>query len=95
MKVLWTATAQHHLASIFDYIAKDSPEYALRTVDRLTRRTQQIALFPRSGRRVPEYDVDSVREVIEGSYRIVYSCGTQAIVILAVLHGARDIPPRE
>jgi plasmid stabilization system protein ParE len=71
MKVHWTDTAQEHLGAIHAYIAQDSPEYALRMVDRLTRRSQQIAEFPLSGRRVPEYDMDQIREVIEGAYRII------------------------
>ncbi len=72
MKVHWTETASGHLDAIHSYIAQDSPEYARRMVDRLTRRSQQIAKFPFSGRRVPEYDVDQIREVIEGSFRILY-----------------------
>ncbi len=72
MKVHWTDTAEGHLDAIYAYIAQDSPEYAKRMVDRLTRRSQQIAKFPFSGRRVPEYDVDQIREVIEGSFRIIY-----------------------
>ena len=72
MRVHWTDTAQAHLAAIHAYIAQDSAEYANRTIDRLTRRSQQIADFPLSGRRVPEYDMDQVREVIETSYRIIY-----------------------
>ena len=51
MKVFWTDTAQTHLAAIHDYIAQNSPEYAKLTVDRLTRRSQQMAGFPLSGRR--------------------------------------------
>ena len=54
MTVHWTDTAQDHLDAIYAYIAQDSPEYALRMVDRLTRRSQQIADAPLSGRRVPE-----------------------------------------
>jgi len=54
MKVHWTDTAEDHLDAIYAFIAKDSPEYALRMVDRLTRRSQQIADFPLSGRKVPE-----------------------------------------
>lgn len=61
MKVHWTDTAEGHLDAIYAYIAQDSPEYARRIVDRLTRRTQQIAGFPMSGRRVPEYDIDQIR----------------------------------
>jgi len=47
------------------YIALDSPEYAKRMVDRITRRSQQIANFPLSGRKVPEYNLEQIREVIE------------------------------
>jgi plasmid stabilization system protein ParE len=60
MKVHWTDTAQEHLAAIHTYIAQDSREYATRMVDRLTRRSQQIAGFPLSGRRVPEYDMEAL-----------------------------------
>ena len=72
MKVHWTETAEKHLDSIYRYIAQNSPEYANHMVDRLTARSQQIAAFPLSGRSVPEFEVQHVREVIEGSYRIIY-----------------------
>jgi toxin ParE1/3/4 len=91
MKVLWTQTAQDHLDAIYAYIAQDSPEYALRIVDRLTRRSQQIADMPLSGRRVPEYEMDQVREVVERPYRIIYHIKPDQIDVVAVLHGARDI----
>ena len=91
MKVHWTDTAEGHLAAIYSYIAQDSPEYARRMVDRLTRRSQQIAEFPFSGRRVPEYDVDQIREVIEGSFRIIYHIKADQIDVLAVIHGAMDV----
>src|SRR3972149_7591379 len=45
MKVHWPDTAEGHLDTIYAYIAKDSSEYALRVVDRLTGRSQQIADF--------------------------------------------------
>ncbi|HEC68493.1 MAG TPA: type II toxin-antitoxin system RelE/ParE family toxin [Candidatus Desulfofervidus auxilii] len=45
MKVHWTNTAVEHLLSIYEYISKDSPLYAQRMVDRLTRRSEQIATF--------------------------------------------------
>ena len=91
MKVHWTDSAEGHLDAIHNYIAQDSPEYAKRLVDRLTRRSQQIAEFPFSGRRVPEYDVDPIREVIEGPFRIVYHIKSDQIDVLAVIHGAMDV----
>ncbi len=90
MKVCWTDTAQAHLDAIHAYIAQDSVEYALRMVDRLTRRSQQIAEFPLSGRRVPEYDMDQIREVIEGAYRIIYHIKPDQIDVLAVVHSAMN-----
>jgi len=91
MRVHWTDTAQAHLDAIHAYIAQDSAEYAIRTIDRLTRRSQQIADFPLSGRRVPEYDMDQVREVIETPYRIIYHIKSDQIDILAVIHGSMNI----
>jgi plasmid stabilization system protein ParE len=91
MRVYWTDTAEGHLDAIYDYIAQDSPEYAKRVVDRLTRRSQQIAEFPLSGRRVHEYDSDQVREIIEGSYRIIYYIKPDQIDVLAVIHGSMNI----
>ena len=91
MRVHWTDTAEGHLEAIHGYIAQDSPEYAKAMVDRITRRSQQIAEFPFSGRRVPEYEIDQVREMIEGPYRIIYYIKLDQIDVLAVIHGAMNI----
>ena len=95
MKVHWTDTAVEHLRAIHDYIAKNSPQYALRVVDRLTRRSQQIAEFPLSGRLVPEFEVPEIREVLEGPYRIIYLIRTDQVDVLAVIHSAQQIPAGE
>jgi addiction module RelE/StbE family toxin len=91
--VHWTDTAREHLRAIHAYIAENSPQYALRMVDRLTRRSQQIADFPLSGRVVPEFEHGQIREVLEGSYRIIYYIKPDQIDVLAVIHSAQLIPP--
>lgn len=91
MKVRWTRTAEEHLDALHAHIARDSTEYANRMVDRLTARSRQIAAFPSSGRRVPEFDADQIREVIEGPFRIIYRIKPDQIDVLAVVHGAMDI----
>ncbi|MBI5192300.1 MAG: type II toxin-antitoxin system RelE/ParE family toxin [Nitrospirae bacterium] len=91
MKIHWTDTAEGHLDAIYAYIARDSPEYAIRMVDRLTRRSQQIADFPLSGRKVPEFEMEQIREVIEGPYRIIYHIKPDQIDVLAVIHGSQVI----
>ena len=92
MNVHWTDTALHHLDAIHRYIAQDSPAYAKRMVDRLTRRSQQIAEFSLSGRMVPEYEMTQIREVVEGPYRIIYYIKPDQIDVLAVVHGVQDLP---
>ncbi len=92
MKILWTDAAVAQLQAIHDYVGQTSPEYARRIVDRLTMRSTQLAAFPFSGRMVPEYEINEVRQVIEGSYRIIYLIkeDEEQIEILAVIHGSRE-----
>ena len=95
MNVHWTDTARDHLRAIHAYIARNSPQYAQRVVDRLTRRSQQIAQFPLSGREVAEFAVPQIGEVLEGPFRIIYYIKPDQIDVLAVIHGAQQIPPGE
>ncbi|MHC5735463.1 type II toxin-antitoxin system RelE/ParE family toxin [Nostoc sp.] len=62
-------------------------------IDRITKRSQQLANFPLSGRIVPEFETEQIREVIEGSYRIIYYIKPEQIDVLAVIHGAQEITP--
>lgn len=82
MRVHWTNTAIDHLLSIYEYVSHDSDVYADRLMDRLTQRSQQIGTFPRSGRSVSEYEIPDIREVIEGSYRIIYRIKEEQIDVL-------------
>ena len=94
MKIRWTHNAIGHLTSIYEYISQDSPRYARGTIDRITARSRQISSFPRSGEMVPEYQDPDIREVVEGSYRVIYQVGGEEVRVLAVIHGARLLPPR-
>lgn len=61
MRVHWTDNAIAHLVDIYEYIAHDSPIYAKRVIDIITRRSEQIAIFPMLGRSVPEYEMIFVK----------------------------------
>jgi addiction module RelE/StbE family toxin len=92
MKVYWTLNAIKHLTNIYEYIAINSPTYARRMVDRITRRSEQISTQPLSGRKVPEYEAEDIRELIEKPYRIIYRVKQDQIDVLAVIHGAQLLP---
>ena len=90
LPVFWTQTATNQLQGIYQYIAQNSERYAIRTVERIIDRSEQIGSLPLSGRRVPEYELDQLREVIESPYRIMYYIRSDRVDIVAVIHGARD-----
>lgn len=92
MRIHWTNNAIAHLVNIYEYIANDSPVYAKRMVDKITRRSEQIAAFPASGCTVDEYASDDIREIIESPYRIIYRVKRDQIDVLAVMHCARMLP---
>jgi toxin ParE1/3/4 len=58
---------------------------------KIVSQTRMLAQFPRSGRIVPEYDDENVRELIVYSYRIIYRLQENEVVIAAVVHGRRNL----
>ena len=88
----WSEAALAQLAAIAEHIGATSPIYAERVVDRLTLRCEQAQHLPLSGRSVPEYDRQDVREFIEPPYRIIYRVNPDRITVLAVVHGRQNLP---
>lgn len=89
--IIWTDFAIEDLRSIFDYISRDSKVYADKYVDKLISRVDQLETNPESGRVVPEINKEEIRELIEGSYRIVYKYVGETVTILRVHHSARQL----
>lgn len=58
-------------------------------IDRITQRSEQIVEHAYSGRNVPEYDAEDIREVIDKPYRIICRIKPDQIDVVAVIHGAR------
>ncbi|MCU7861626.1 MAG: type II toxin-antitoxin system RelE/ParE family toxin [Candidatus Thiodiazotropha sp. (ex Lucinoma kastoroae)] len=91
MRVEWTAPALDDLAVIRDYIAKDSPHYARRFIERIFDAAEKLHDHPQMGRQVPEADLSEVRELIFQGYRIIHRIKPDQVQIVAVIHGARDL----
>jgi addiction module RelE/StbE family toxin len=89
-EIIWTPFALEDLQSIYDYIAQDSPTYASRYVDKLAERFDILINHPKSGKIVPEFEDESIRELIEGSYRLIYKINSpNEIAIIRIHHSAR------
>jgi addiction module RelE/StbE family toxin len=90
MRVRWTEAAIADLTEIHGYLSRNFPERAQRWVRKLIIAVEPLAQFPELGRVVPEGD-GRHREVLATPYRLLYRVAGQEIVIVAVVHGSRDL----
>jgi toxin ParE1/3/4 len=88
----WTEPAVNQLGAIAEYIALVSPVYAEQTIDRIVARLRQAQEFPESGRRVAEAPTLDLRELIEPPYRLIYRVAADVVLVIAIVHGKRDLP---
>lgn len=88
-RVVWSRQALEDLDSIREFIGRDSPRYAAALVERLAGAVERLQRFPQSGRIVPEVGDPELREVLVGSYRVVYRLSRAEVGVVTVLHGAR------
>ena len=90
VKIVWTELSILDLKEIFDYIAVNSDRYATITSNKIYQRAQVIADNPFLGKIVAEFNENSIRELIEGNYRIIYRIKSEIQVdILRIYHSAR------
>ncbi|WP_019989476.1 type II toxin-antitoxin system mRNA interferase toxin, RelE/StbE family [Rudanella lutea] len=92
-QVIWTEQAYNDLHAIYEFISAESERYATLLTDKLFSRTQSLISFPEMGRMVPEIGKPTVRELIEGNYRIIYEIISEDIILIqTVWHSARPLP---
>ena len=91
MKIKWSVPAVDDLESIRDYIARDSTLYASSFIEKILKIIDMLEEFPEIGREVPEADDPNIRELLFQNYRIMYRVLHDAIQIIAVIRGSRDI----
>ena len=72
MKVVWSPLALEKLEATAKFIALDKPPAADKWVNDVFDRTDLLGSQPELGRKVPELVGSNYREVIFGSYRIIY-----------------------
>lgn len=88
--IRWSETAANDLAAIHAFIARDSTHYATKVCADIVASVDGLELFPERGRVVPELPHAGLREMIVGSYRVVYCVrATETVEVVTVFHGAR------
>jgi len=88
--IIITESADADLEDIESYIAQDSPVIAQRFISRIFDKIDQLYLYPKSGKFVPEIKDQSIRELLVNKYRIIYQIkNSSTIYIIRVVHGSR------
>lgn len=91
MRLVFARAARRDLDDIVSYIALDDPAAAEQVFRRIESAGRHLLEFPGIGR---PGRLSGTREFpIPGlPYMIVYTVGTDMVTIVAVFHGARDLP---
>jgi toxin ParE1/3/4 len=90
-EVRWTPQAADDLEAICQFIGRDAPQVAAAFADRVLRATDRLGTFPRLGRVVPELQIENIREIIVGSYRVIYRAMQDGVQLLTIHHGAQSL----
>jgi len=91
MRVEWSDLAHEDLVDLVAYIARDSAFYAQTFGETVVLATRRLKDFPESGRMIPEAKDKVLREIIVRGYRVMYRLEESRVLILAVMHGSRNL----
>ena len=89
MNVRWTETASNQIENVFEHIASDNIDAAVRIVERILAATERAAQLPFSARAGKH---SGTRELIVSGtpYIVIYRIREEGIQILRVVHGAQN-----
>jgi plasmid stabilization system protein ParE len=90
-RVVWSNPAIADLTEVTNYIALDKPSAADKLAERVFAATAKLGEFPNAGRVVPEWGRVTVRELIVGPCRVIYTVGEELVVVIAVVRGEQQL----
>ena len=86
----FAGSAVSDLENILAYYREQaSPETGRRLVEEIIAQAERLARYPDSGRVVPEFGMDQLREVIHPPFRIVYRREDNRIRVVRVWRSER------
>lgn len=92
MEVIFTDHFLERVEECTDYIALDHIPTAVQWARGVFNHCQELSKQPRSGRVVPEFGRPELREIIHGSYRLVYELKAKQIDMLTIWHTRQMLP---
>jgi plasmid stabilization system protein ParE len=71
------------------YIDQQTPDVGDRLIREIISQVERLVAFPESGRVVPEFNIENLREIIFAPFRIVYRLDGNKIKIVRVWRSER------
>jgi plasmid stabilization system protein ParE len=88
--ISFAASALGDLEEILAYYKKQAaPHVGQRLVSNILTDIELLASQPEMGRIVPEFELDSLRELIRPPFRIVYRCDSNRVRIVRIRRSER------
>jgi toxin ParE1/3/4 len=89
-QVIWSEQSIEDIDNIAEFITQDSYKYAQIQVETFFESASILSKNPKVGRKIPETNDESIRELIIGTYRLIYKISSnEEILILTVHHSKR------
>jgi plasmid stabilization system protein ParE len=86
MKIHWTGRAVSDLVRLYEFLEPLNPAAAARTVQSLTVAPRRLAVHPRLGEKLEEFEHREIRRILVGSYEVRYEVREDTIFILRLWH---------
>ena len=90
-RIAWSAAARRDLSEAIEYVARESRPAALQLLEDVLASARSLERLALRGRVIPELGDPGLRELLVHRYRLIYLVLPDAVVIVAFLHGARDL----
>ena len=88
-RLIWTQQALDDLEQLLEFIAKDAPVAACRFAEKIIEHVEVLQKYPKLGGLIPEDERGIYRQLVQGSYRVIYRSEGEFIYLVAVHHAAR------
>lgn len=86
MRITWSPLALDRAEEAARYIAERRKTAASPWIDQLFGAVDRLRQFPFSGRMVPEFEREELRQLIVDAVRVIYRLEESRILVLTVRH---------
>ena len=89
-----TQNAENDLEEIIMFIAKSSPQAALKIMERIKAKVNTLYYFPNKGAYVPELlarNIKDYRQITEPPWKIIYKVDHKIVNILVIIDSRRNL----